>query len=57
MVDVVEEPNIRLVEVFLERHSVAIGHLELALVSILSKEGSNDTLFGVFGHSVVVVDD
>lgn len=57
MVDVVEEPNIRLVEVLLERHSVAIGHLELALVSILSKEGSNDTLFGVFGHSVVVVDD
>ncbi len=57
MIDVVEEPNIRLVKVFLEGHSVAIGDLEFAFVSILSQEGTHDTLLSVLGHSVVVVHD
>ncbi len=57
MIDVVKEPNIRLVKVLLEGHSVAIGDLEFAFVSILSQEGTHDTLLSVLGHSVVVVYD
>ena len=57
VVDVVEEPDVGLVKVFLEGHSEAVGHFELALVTIEAEKGADDTLLGVLGYSVVVVDD
>ena len=57
MIDVVKEPNIRLVKVLLEGHSVAIGDLEFAFVSILAQKSAHDALLSVLCHSVVVVHD
>lgn len=57
VVDVVKEPDVGLVQIFLEGHSEAIGDLESSLVTVLSKKSSNDTLPGVLRHSVVVIDN
>ena len=57
VINVVEEPDIGLFQVFFEGHSVAISHLELSFVAILTTQGANNSLASIFGHSVVMIDD
>ena len=57
VVNVVEEPDIGLLQVLLEGHGVAICHLELSFVTILTTQGAYNSLASIFGHSVVMIDD
>ena len=57
MVNVVEEPDIRLLQVLFKRYSVAISHLELSFVTILAQQGAYNAFASIFGDSVVMIDD
>ena len=57
MVDVVNEPDIRFLEIFLEWHCVTICDIQHALICIFTKQDSNYTLFSSLSHSIVVVYD
>lgn len=57
VINVIEEPDVWLIEVLLERHSVAISHLKLAFVTILSQKHTDNSLSRVLSHTVVVVNN
>ena len=37
MIDVIKKPNLRLLEVLIERHGIAVGHIEEAVVTVLTQ--------------------
>ena len=57
VINMVKEPDIRLLQVLFERHGVAISHLELSFVTILTTQGANYAFASIFCHSVVMIDD
>ena len=57
MINMIKKPNVRFIFIFFEWNSEAIGYFQNALVTVFTHESTDDSLFGVFGYLVVVIDD
>jgi hypothetical protein len=55
MVDVIEKPNFRLLQVLFERNRIAISYIKDAVIAIFSEQCAYHSLFCSTGDSVVVV--
>ena len=52
VVDVVEKPDVGLVLVLFERHCETVCYFQNSIISIFSKQGSNNSFLGILGKSI-----
>lgn len=57
VIDVIEKPNIRFLEILLEWNCIAISYVQYFIISVLSSQHSNNSLRCSACNSVVVIDD
>lgn len=56
MINMIKEPNVRFIFIFFEWNCKAIGYIQNTVVAIFSHESTDDSLFGIFGNLIVVID-
>ena len=57
MVDVIKEPDIRLLQILLERNCIAICDFKHAFVAIFTQQNSNNTFFCTLSYSIIVINN